>query len=126
MYDVYAPFLNVARGHTQYIKVPDGMIKTGMITKEKAEIIALEELKKKIYGDLDAALSFFIKYKGILKELGIIQCQICPCTFYRLDENKKLNIIVACHDLAFWANLLLAIFISGLFGFMKQPPWPPR
>jgi hypothetical protein len=25
-----------------------------------------------------------------------------------------------------WANLLLAIFISGLFPFMKQSPWPTR
>jgi hypothetical protein len=42
MYDVEAEFLNAEPGHKQYIKVPDGMIKTGMITKEKAETIAFE------------------------------------------------------------------------------------
>jgi hypothetical protein len=54
-------------------------------------------LKKSIYGNVDAALRLFIKYKGILKELGIMQSQMDPCVFYRLDENKKLDIIIACH-----------------------------
>jgi hypothetical protein len=96
MYDVEAAFLNTEPGCKHYIKVPDGMIRTGMMTKEKAETIAFES-KKSIYRNMDVALRLFIKYKGILKELGVIQCQIDSCVFYRLDKDEKLEIIITCH-----------------------------
>jgi hypothetical protein len=47
---------------------------------------------------VDAALRFFIKYKGILKILRMKQCKVEPCVFYRTDDDEGyLELIIACH-----------------------------
>ena len=65
VYDVEAAFLNADAGHKQYIYVPEAMIKTGLMTIEKARKMVYE-LHKSIYGNMDAALRFFETYHTIL------------------------------------------------------------
>jgi hypothetical protein len=52
---------------------------------------------KSIYGNVNAALRFFIKYKEILKDLGMIQCEMDPCVFYRVNIQGYLELVIACH-----------------------------
>jgi hypothetical protein len=96
MYYVEAAFLNAELGHKQYIYVPEAMVRTEMISEKEASEICFE-LTKSMYGNVDAALRFFIKYKGILDELGMVQCKIDPCVFYRIGEEGFLELIIACH-----------------------------
>jgi hypothetical protein len=96
MYDVEAAFLNAEPENKQYIYVPEGMIKTGLISKEEADETVFE-LTKSMYGNVDAALRLFVKYKGILKILGMKQCQTDPCVFHREDKDGCLDLIIACH-----------------------------
>jgi hypothetical protein len=62
MYDVEAAFLNAEPGHKQYIYVPEAMVRVGMMSKEEASQTVFQ-LTKSMYGNVDAALRFFIKYK---------------------------------------------------------------
>jgi hypothetical protein len=96
MYDVEAAFLNADIGHRQFIYVPEAMIKTGMMEEEESKGLAFE-LTKSMYGNVDAALRFFIKYKAILKDLGMIQCETDPCVFYRVNTQGYLELVIACH-----------------------------
>jgi hypothetical protein len=96
MYDVEAAFLNAEPGHKHYIFVPEGMIRTGMMKKEEAAETALE-LTKSMYGNVDTALRFFVKYKGILQELGMEQCKSDPCVFHWQDEEGFLELMIAYH-----------------------------
>jgi hypothetical protein len=96
MYDVEAAFLNAEPRHKQYIYVPDAMIQTWMMSKEEASETVFE-LTKSMYGNVDAPLRFFIKYKGILKSLRMKQCKVDPCVFYRTDDEGYLELIIACH-----------------------------
>jgi hypothetical protein len=50
-----------------------------------------------MYGNVDAALRFFIKCKGILNEFGMVQCRIDPCVFYWIREDGFLELIITCH-----------------------------
>jgi hypothetical protein len=84
-------FLNADIGHCQFIYVPEAMIKTGMMEEEESKV------SKSMYGNVDAALSFFIKYKRILKDLGMIQCETDPCVFYRVNIQGYLDLVMACH-----------------------------
>ena len=94
VFDVEAAFLNAEPGHKQHIYVPDAMIKTGMISQEDADECVFE-LTKSMYGNIDAALRFFEKYKKIMLSLGFIQCVTDPCVFYRLDKNDRADFL-AC------------------------------
>jgi hypothetical protein len=73
MYDVEAAFLNAEPGHKQYIYVPEAMVRVGLMSQEEASRAAFQ-LTKSMYGNVDAALRFFIKYKE-LAELQMVQCK---------------------------------------------------
>jgi hypothetical protein len=96
MYDVEAALLNADIGHRQFIYVPKAMIKTGTMEEEESKGLAFE-LTKSMYCNVDAALIFFIKYKEILKDLGMIQCETDPCVFYRVNIQGYLELVIACH-----------------------------
>jgi hypothetical protein len=96
MCDVEAEFLNAEPGHKQYIYVPEAMVRAEMIAEKEASETCFK-LTKSMYGNVDAALHFFIKYKGILNELGMVQCKIDPCVFYRIGEEGFLELIITCH-----------------------------
>ena len=50
-----------------------------------------------MHGNIDAALRYFLKFKQILSELGLIQCISDPCLFFREDENGILLLLVVVH-----------------------------
>ena len=91
MFDVEAAFLNADPGVKIFIKVPDVMMQLGMLTTEEGANTCYR-LRKTMYGNVDAALRFFIKYKGILRTLGFTQCQIDPCVFIKRNEEGQIKL----------------------------------
>ena len=73
--DVETAFLHGDLEETVYMECPLGL--------ENKEKILL--LKKSIYGLVQAARSFFIKWKGVLKTLGYVQSKADPCLFTKGD-----------------------------------------
>ena len=68
------------------IEVPEMMIKTGMITQEEADKIALL-LMKSMHGNIDAALRFFLMMKDILiNKLQYEPLVSEPCVFVHRDS----------------------------------------
>jgi hypothetical protein len=61
-----------------------------MMEEEESKGLAFE-LTKSMYGNVDAALRFFIKYKEILKDLGMIRCETDPCVFYKCTSKDTSN-----------------------------------
>ena len=50
-----------------------------------------------MYGNVDAALRFFIKYKGILETIGFKQCKTDPCVFVKRNDKGEVVILMATH-----------------------------
>ena len=96
MFDVEAAFLNADPGVKIFIKVPEAMVQLGMMSAEEADGTCYQLLKT-MYGNVDAALRFFIKYKGILEQLGFTQCETDPCVFILKDGNGTIKIMLATH-----------------------------
>ena len=96
MFDVQAAFLNADPGVDVYIKVPEAMVRLGMITEEEASRSCFKLLKT-MYGNVDAALRFFIKFKGILETLGFQQLQTDPCVFVKRDNKGTIVMMMATH-----------------------------
>ena len=96
MFDVQAAFLNAEPGVDVYIKVPEAMIRLGMVTEEEAGRTCYKLLKT-MYGNVDAALRFFIKFKGILETLGLRQLQTDPCVFVKRNAKQEITMIMATH-----------------------------
>ena len=81
-----AALLNATPGATMHIEVPEMMIKTGMITQEEADKIALL-LMKSMHGNIDAALRFFLMMKDILiNKLQYEPLVSEPCVFVHRDS----------------------------------------
>ena len=82
VFDVEAAFLNADPGMRMYIRIPEAMIWVGMMAREEAKRHAYL-LTKSMYGNVDAALRFFLKYRKILLKLGLFQSESDPCVFYQ-------------------------------------------
>ena len=96
VFDTVAAFLNADPGTEMYISVPEVVVAIGLMTQEEADK-TLYRLGKTMYGNVDAALRYFLKFKRILSELGLIQCVSDPCLFFREDENGILLLLVVVH-----------------------------
>jgi Reverse transcriptase (RNA-dependent DNA polymerase) len=69
-----------------------------------------------MYGNIDAALRFFKKYKGILKDMNFKQSQTDPCIFYKHDENNQLRLMLAIHV----DDTIIAGFTKDLEEFLEE------
>jgi hypothetical protein len=96
VYDVEAAFLNAQNGVELHIDVPEAEIKLGIITEEEADEI-LYRLCLSMYGNVDAALRFFLLYKEILIKLGFKQLLSDPCVFILRNERDEIVVISSIH-----------------------------
>ncbi len=96
VFDVEAAFLNAKPGVCLYIKVPEVMIKLGMISEEEAKE-TVYELMTTMYGNVDAALRFFIKYQDILLKMGLQQLKTDPCVFFKTNSRNEIVLLLATH-----------------------------
>ena len=79
-----------------YIKVPEAMITCGFVSREEAAQMAYELLKS-MYGNVDAALRFFLLHRSILLSIGFVQSKKDPCLFFKLKEDKTLMLLSSSH-----------------------------
>ena len=96
VYDVEAAFLNAKQGAKMYIKVPEAMIICGFVSREEAFQIIYDPLKS-MYGNVDAALRFFLLHRSILLSIGFIQSKKDPCLFFKLQDDKTLMLLSSSH-----------------------------
>ena len=97
VFDVEAAFLNADPGTKMYIKIPEAMVMVGMVSREEADSSAYL-LEKSMYGNVDAALRFYMKFKTILvKHIGLIQSKADPCIFFSQHADGSLRLLLGTH-----------------------------
>ena len=96
VFDTVAAFLNADPGTEMYITVPEAVVALGLLTQDEANKL-LYKLNKTMYGNVDAALRYFLKFKRILLDLGLKQCKSDPCVFYRENGSGELLLMIAVH-----------------------------
>jgi len=104
--DVEAAFLEGKLKVPMYLVIPKIMVILGFISQEDYEKSCIE-LGKGMYGNVDAALKFFIELANLLTsdEVGATQCKSDPCVFYKKDKDGfPLYIVVATVDDCFIAG----------------------
>lgn len=84
--DVEAAFLNGDLDEEIYMECPKGM------NSKQDEVLLL---RKSLYGLVQAARQFFIKYTQILTKIGFVQSYAEPCLFIRTYE--KGMVLMAVH-----------------------------
>jgi len=102
--DIEAAFLEGDLNKKYYLDPPNILVELGFMTNEKREEYCIE-LQKGMYGQVDAALRFFITFTGHLEsaDCNMKQSKANPCIFYKKnDENfplrhKKTNIFPLRH-----------------------------
>jgi hypothetical protein len=95
--DIEAAFLEGDIDEPIYIEFPDGMDDLGFVTTEEMQSNCIE-LRKSMYGNVDAALRFFRTLKEHLTvHIGMRNSQSDPCVFYLKDDDGKTRLIVASH-----------------------------
>ena len=98
--DVEAAFLEGKLAIPMYLLIPKIMVTLGFISEEDYEKSCIE-LGKGMYGNVDAALKFFIELTEILVSdaVGMTQSKADPCVFYKKDDNGfPICIVVATVD----------------------------
>ena len=90
--DVEAAFLEGDLGVPMFLKIPDIMVRLGFLSKEQQEKYCID-LQSGMYGNVDAALRFFVKLVTFLvsDEVGMKQSLADPCVVYlKNDEGFPL------------------------------------
>jgi hypothetical protein len=86
IFDVETAFLNGVLEETIYMDCPEGM------PHDKDECLLLE---KTIYGLVQSARMYYLKYKEILSKMGFKACPSDPCLFMR--ENQDGVCFILCY-----------------------------
>ena len=105
-FDVEAAFLEGKLEIPMYLTIPKIMVTLGFISQEDYEKSCIE-LGKGMYGNVDAALKFFVELTILLTsdEVGAEQCKSDPCVFYKKDSTGfPIYIVVATVDDCFMAG----------------------
>ena len=94
--DVEAAFLEGKMNQPMYLKIPDILVMLGFVTKEQQEKFCIT-LMRSMYGNVDAALRFFIIFVQYLqsKDIGMTQSQADPCVMYMKDDNGMPRVVAA-------------------------------
>jgi hypothetical protein len=97
--DVEAAFLEGKLKSPVYIELPKGMVELGFMDEEEFGK-ACAELTGGMYGCVDAALLYFIRFCDWATDpqgLMLIQSKADPCVFYRKSKDGKPEVIVICY-----------------------------
>jgi hypothetical protein len=94
--DTVAAFLNADPRTKMDINVPEAVVALGLMTQEEADRI-LYCLRKTMYGNVDAALRYFLKFELIVLEMGLKQCKSDPCILYQENNTGELCLMIAVH-----------------------------
>ena len=94
--DVEAAFLEGKMNQPMYLKIPDILVMLGFVTKEQQEKFCIS-LMQSMYGNVDAALRFFIIFVQCLqnKDIGMTQSQADPCVMYMKDDKGMPQVVAA-------------------------------
>ena len=98
--DVEAAFLEGSLDNPMYLQIPHALVDVGFITEEEYQELCIE-LQKGMYGNVDAALRFFIELTDYLtsESVGMEQSKVDPCVFFKKNEkNEPVIILVVTVD----------------------------
>ena len=99
--DTEAAFLEGRLRTATFLELPPGLVELGFMTEEEYERSCIE-LKGGMYGNVDAALLYFIRFREYATSdsgLGLTQSKADPCLFYkRNEEGTTIGIIVVYVD----------------------------
>ena len=99
--DIEAAFLEGRLKTKTYLQMPPGLVELGFMTKEEFDSNCIE-LQGGMYGNVDAALLYFIRFKEFATNktgLGIEQSKSDPCLFFKKNElGRTIGIIVVYVD----------------------------
>ena len=94
--DVEAAFLEGKMNQPMYLKIPDILVMLGFVTKEQQEKFCIS-LMRSMYGNVDAALRFFIIFVQCLQneDIGMTQSQADLCVMYMKDDKGMPQVVAA-------------------------------
>ena len=96
--DIEAAFLEGEITEPTFIHFPEGMEQFGFIREGERDNYCIE-LKKSMYGNVDAALKFFQTYSAhLINTQGMRQSQADPCVFIKEEEDKIVLIAMTFVD----------------------------
>ena len=100
--DIEAAFPEGRLKSKAYLELPPGLAELGFMTQKQFDESCIE-LNGGMYGNVDAALLYFIRFTEFAidenKGLGLIQSKSDPCLFFKKDdEEKTLGVIVVYVD----------------------------
>jgi len=99
-FDVVAAFLYGELEEEIYMKMPKGYVKylnKKGVTKYNETDYCLT-LRKSIYGLVQAARQWWKRFKTVLENIGFKACQSDCCLFVRVEQDKRLTIILLYVD----------------------------
>ena len=89
--DIEAAFLEGRLKQKAYIELPPGIVELGMMSQEDYNRSCIE-LQGGMYGNVDAALLYFIRFTTFATSeegLNLEQSKCDPCLFFKKDESNK-------------------------------------
>ena len=99
--DIEAAFLEGRLTSPTYLNLPPGLVELGFMTKEQFENACIE-LQGGMYGNVDAALLYFKRFRDFATKmdgLNLQQSKSDPCLFYRKNEDgRTVGVIVVYVD----------------------------
>jgi Reverse transcriptase (RNA-dependent DNA polymerase) len=87
--DVEVAFLNGNLDEIIYMECPNGIV------CEADEVV---RLNKSMYGLVQAARQFFLKFKSILISVGFTQCKAEPCLFFKTVNDAMIMTAIHVND----------------------------
>jgi Reverse transcriptase (RNA-dependent DNA polymerase) len=87
--DVEAVFLNGDLDEIIYMECPDGIV------CEADEVV---RLNRSMYGLVQAARQFYLKFKPILISVGFTQCKAEPCLFFKTVNGVLIMMAIHVDD----------------------------
>ena len=97
--DIEAAFLKGRLKSSIYIDLPPGLDKLGFISEEDYDDTCIE-LNGGMYGNPDAALLYFIRFRDYTideKGLGLRQSEADPCLFYKKELSGKVRGVIVVY-----------------------------
>ena len=94
--DIEAAFLEGLLDKKYYLEPPYILVLLGFLTEEEYRRVCIE-LQKGMYGQVDAALRFFIRFTKYLESdaCDMVQSKADPCIFYKKDKEGNPIVIAA-------------------------------
>ena len=97
--DIEAAFLEGKLKQKAYIDLPPGLVELGFMTQEEFDECCIE-LQGGMYGNVDAALLYFIRFTTYATSsdgLNLLQSKCDPCVFYRKNERGETEGVIVVY-----------------------------